>query len=198
MSSLRWELLLHRRTIPLQQLHRRTPRYLHPASPHLPSNELKQPPRWECPYICTHGVYDTFRPCCSRGQGEVQASSPIPITTTPQPHPGWCPGGCFCSPATAPHHIIPPVPNSPLIPGLGLPAFLFGHPHLGAMQAPWASQLPCGDPWLSMSMLAAASAVAMPRPPHCQAPAYPHCPTCTCCPNSAAAGNRAGPQHRVY
>ena len=99
--------------------------------------------------------------------------------------------------ATSPHHVILPVPNSPLIPGLGLPAFLFGHPHLGAMQAPWASQLPCGDPWLSMSMLAAASAVAMPRPPHCQAPAYPHCPPCTCCSNSAAAGNRARPQHSV-
>ncbi|KAM7119522.1 uncharacterized protein J5F26_003668 [Ciconia maguari] len=76
---------------------------------------------------------------------------------------------------------------NPFTPGLGLPAFPFGHPYSAAMQAPWASLLPFRDPWLSMSMLAAAAAVAMPRPPPSQAPAYRHCPTSTCHPNSAAA-----------
>uniref|UniRef100_A0A663F3C7 HSF-type DNA-binding domain-containing protein n=1 Tax=Aquila chrysaetos chrysaetos TaxID=223781 RepID=A0A663F3C7_AQUCH len=96
---------------------------------------------------------------------------------------------------TSPHPVLPPVPNSPFTPGLGLPTFPFGHPYSAAAQAPWASLLPFWDPWLSMSMLAAAAAVAMPRPPHCQAPACPHCPACTCHPNSAAAGNGVVPQH---
>ena len=96
---------------------------------------------------------------------------------------------------TLPHPALPPVPNSPFTPGRGLPAFPFGHPHSAALQAPWASLLPFHEPWLSTSMLAAFAAVAMPRPPPCQAPAYPHCPTCICRPNSKAVGNGVGPQH---
>ena len=69
---------------------------------------------------------------------------------------------------TSPHAVLSPVPKSPFTPGLELPAFLFGHPYSAATQAPWAILLPFWDPWLSTSMLAAAAAAAMPRPPHCQ------------------------------
>lgn len=136
-------------------------------------------------------------PAAAEGREKFKPQAPSLPPQHPSHTPAAVPEAASAPSATSPHRVIAPVPNSPLTPGLGLPTLPLGHPHLAAMQAPWASLLACGDPWLSTSTLAAASAVAMPRPPHCRAPAYPHCSTCTCLPNSAAAGNRVGPQHGV-
>lgn len=62
MFSLWKKLLLQRRTIPLQQLHRRTPRYLHTVSPHILSYMLKHLPRSEMllqPYRHSHSPITT-------------------------------------------------------------------------------------------------------------------------------------------
>ncbi|KAK4814889.1 hypothetical protein QYF61_001267 [Mycteria americana] len=65
---------------------------------------------------------------------------------------------------------------------------------------PPSSQSPDGlqraahaPPWFAMPVLAAASALLRPRPPHSQSPAVPHCPTCTCSPNRADGPQRGTP-----
>uniref|UniRef100_A0A674KH79 Heat shock transcription factor, Y-linked-like n=1 Tax=Terrapene triunguis TaxID=2587831 RepID=A0A674KH79_9SAUR len=63
--------------------------------------------------------------------------------------------------ATSLYHVIPPVSNSPFGPVMGLPAFPTMYPDLSAMQAHWASLLPFCNPWFSMPMIAAASAISI-------------------------------------
>ncbi|XP_025962121.1 heat shock transcription factor, Y-linked-like [Dromaius novaehollandiae] len=100
--------------------------------------------------------------------------------------------------STSLYHVIPPVPNSPFRPVMGLPAFPSMYPDLSAMQAHWASLLPFCNPWFSMPMIAAASAISMSRSSHHQSPTYHHCPNCNCTSNSAPAGKGAGPKTTEY
>lgn len=63
---------------------------------------------------------------------------------------------------------------------------------------PGQASLPAlGNPCFAMPMLAAASALFMPRPPHSQTPTHHHCPACTCGPNSGPAGDGLGSQPTV-
>uniref|UniRef100_A0A674KJK4 Heat shock transcription factor, Y-linked-like n=1 Tax=Terrapene triunguis TaxID=2587831 RepID=A0A674KJK4_9SAUR len=88
--------------------------------------------------------------------------------------------------ATSLYHVIPPVSNSPFGPVMGLPAFPTMYPDLSAMQAHWASLLPFCNPWFSMPMIAAASAISMSRSSHHRTPSYHHCPNCNCTSNNAS------------
>nr|XP_020656674.1 heat shock transcription factor, Y-linked-like [Pogona vitticeps] len=88
--------------------------------------------------------------------------------------------------ATSLYHVIPPVPNNPFAPVMGLPAFPTMYPDLSAMQAHWASLLPFCNPWFSMPMIAAASAISMSRSSHHRTPSYHHCPNCNCSSNTSA------------
>ena len=124
----------------MQQLHRRTPRHLHPVSPHLSNHVLKQLPKPEVPVRPYHHSHSPVY---------IQEAASAPSTTSP-------------------HHVIPPVPNSHFTPGLGLPSFPFVHPDLSAMPAPWASVLHICDPWFAMGHrrcdLCCCSAKAASRP----------------------------------
>ncbi|XP_062440634.1 heat shock transcription factor, Y-linked-like [Rhea pennata] len=100
--------------------------------------------------------------------------------------------------STSLYHVIPPVPNSPFRPVMGLPAFPSMYPDLSAMQAHWASLLPFCNPWFSMPMIAAASAISMSRSSHHRNPTYHHCPNCNCTSNSAPAGKGVGPKTPEY
>ncbi|KAM9605683.1 uncharacterized protein ACIBXB_001810 [Morphnus guianensis] len=94
----------------------------------------------------------------------------------------------------SPHRVTPPAPNSPFTLAMGLPAFPSGQPKFVAVQVPGAGLPPFCAPWFAMTTLAAPSAVPVPGPPHGQAPTHRHCPTRTCGPNTAAAGDGVGPQ----
>ncbi|XP_060105618.1 heat shock transcription factor, Y-linked-like [Heteronotia binoei] len=101
--------------------------------------------------------------------------------------------------ATSLYHVIPPVPNSPFAPMMGLPAFPTMYPDLSAMQAHWASLLPFCNPWFSMPMIAAASAISMSRSSHHhRTPAYHHCPNCNCTSNTASTSKGVGPKVTDY
>ncbi|XP_056665931.1 heat shock transcription factor, Y-linked-like [Monodelphis domestica] len=83
--------------------------------------------------------------------------------------------------ATSLYRVIPPVQNSPFGPMMGLPTFPTMYPDLPAMQAHLASLLPFCNPWFSMPMIAAASAISMSRASHHnRTPSYHHCPNCNC------------------
>lgn len=101
--------------------------------------------------------------------------------------------------ATSLYHVIPPVPNSPFAPVMGLPGFPSMYPDLSAMQAHWASLLPFCNPWFSMPMIAAASAISMSRSSHHhRTPSYHHCPNCNCTSNATAASKGVGPKATEY
>uniref|UniRef100_A0A8D2L2T5 HSF-type DNA-binding domain-containing protein n=1 Tax=Varanus komodoensis TaxID=61221 RepID=A0A8D2L2T5_VARKO len=101
--------------------------------------------------------------------------------------------------ATSLYHVIPPVPNSPFAPVMGLPAFPTMYPDLSAMQAHWASLLPFCNPWFSMPMIAAASAISMSRSSHHhRTPSYHHCPNCNCTSNTTSASKGVGPKATDY
>ncbi|KAG8144620.1 hypothetical protein E2320_013095 [Naja naja] len=101
--------------------------------------------------------------------------------------------------ATSLYHVIPPVPNSPFAPMMGLPTFPTMYPDLSAMQAHWASILPFCNPWFSMPMIAAASAISMSRSSHHhRTPSYHHCPNCNCTSNPPSASKGAGPKTADY
>lgn len=101
--------------------------------------------------------------------------------------------------ATSLYHVIPPVPNSPFAPLMGLPPFTTMYPDLSAMQANWVSLLPFCNPWFSMPMIAAASAISMSRSSHHhRSPSYHHCPNCNCTSNSASTSKGAGPKAADY
>ncbi|KAH0630831.1 hypothetical protein JD844_004119 [Phrynosoma platyrhinos] len=101
--------------------------------------------------------------------------------------------------ATSLYHVIPPVPNTPFAPVMGLPAFPTMYPDLSAMQAHWASLLPFCNPWFSMPMIAAASAISMSRSSHHhRTPTYHHCPNCNCTSNSTSASKVVGPKATEY
>ncbi|XP_039210633.1 heat shock transcription factor, Y-linked-like [Crotalus tigris] len=101
--------------------------------------------------------------------------------------------------ATSLYHVIPPVPNSPFAPMMGLPTFPTMYPDLSAMQAHWASILPFCNPWFSMPMIAAASAISMSRSSHhLRTPSYHHCPNCNCMSNTPSASKGAGPKTAEY
>lgn len=94
------------------------------------------------------------------------------------------------------NHGIPSMPNLTLCtPGLGLATFPPLQTGAAALQAFLVALPPFWHPWFPMVMLAAASALAMPRPLHGQIPAAPHCLTWPCSPNPATAGDGLGP-HR--
>ncbi|XP_060615206.2 heat shock transcription factor, Y-linked-like [Anolis sagrei] len=101
--------------------------------------------------------------------------------------------------ATSLYHVLPPVPNTPFAPVMGLPAFPTMYPDLSAMQAHWASLLPFCNPWFSMPMIAAASAISMSRSSHHhRTPSYHHCPNCNCASNATAASKGVGPTATEY
>lgn len=101
--------------------------------------------------------------------------------------------------ATSLYHVIPPVPNSPFAPVMGLPGFPSMYPDLSAMQAHWASLLPFCNPWFSMPMIAAASAISMSRSSHHhRTPSYHHCPNCNCTSNATSASKGVGPKATEY
>ncbi|XP_006137863.1 heat shock transcription factor, Y-linked-like [Pelodiscus sinensis] len=100
--------------------------------------------------------------------------------------------------ATSLYHVIPPVSNSPFGPVMGLPAFPAMYPDLSAMQAHWASLLPFCNPWFSMPMIAAASAISMSRSSHHRTPSYHHCPNCNCTSNNSPAAKGVGPKTTEY
>ncbi|XP_032635710.1 heat shock transcription factor, Y-linked-like [Chelonoidis abingdonii] len=100
--------------------------------------------------------------------------------------------------ATSLYHVIPPVSNSPFGPVMGLPAFPNMYPDLSAMQAHWASLLPFCNPWFSMPMIAAASAISMSRSSHHRTPSYHHCPNCNCTSNNASAAKGVEPKPGEY
>ncbi|CAM5140960.1 unnamed protein product [Eretmochelys imbricata] len=100
--------------------------------------------------------------------------------------------------ATSLYHVIPPVSNSPFGPVMGLPTFPTMYPDLSAMQAHWASLLPFCNPWFSMPMIAAASAISMSRSSHHRTPSYHHCPNCNCTSNNAPAAKDVGPKPTEY
>uniref|UniRef100_A0A670YWD6 HSF-type DNA-binding domain-containing protein n=1 Tax=Pseudonaja textilis TaxID=8673 RepID=A0A670YWD6_PSETE len=101
--------------------------------------------------------------------------------------------------ATSLYHVIPPVPNSPFAPMMGLPTFPTMYPDLSAMQAHWASILPFCNPWFSMPMIAAASAISMSRSSHHhRTPSYHHCPNCNCTSNPPSASKGPGPKTADY
>ncbi|KAM4663410.1 heat shock transcription factor, Y-linked-like [Discoglossus pictus] len=82
--------------------------------------------------------------------------------------------------STSLYHVIPPMPNNQFSHMMGLPAFQTMYPDLTAMQAHLASLLPLFNPWLSMPMIAAASAISMSRSFHHRSPSFHQCPNCNC------------------
>ncbi|XP_069469914.1 heat shock transcription factor, Y-linked-like [Ambystoma mexicanum] len=99
--------------------------------------------------------------------------------------------------ATSLYHVIPPVTNTPFGHVMGLPSFQPVYPDLSAMQAHLASLLPFCNPWFSMPMIAAASAISMSRSSHHRTPSYHHCPNCNCSV-SAAPSAKGGPKPAEY
>lgn len=112
---------------------------------------------------------------CSHSPAGIQEAAPAPSTASPPP-------------------VTPPAPNSPLAPAMALPALPSGQTNLAAAQVPRAGLPPFCALWFVMAVLAAVFAVPVPGPPHGQARTPRHCPSCTCGPNTAAAGDGAGPQ----
>uniref|UniRef100_F6YFL3 HSF-type DNA-binding domain-containing protein n=1 Tax=Ornithorhynchus anatinus TaxID=9258 RepID=F6YFL3_ORNAN len=97
--------------------------------------------------------------------------------------------------ATSLYRVMPPVRSSPFGPVMGLPSFPPAYPELSSVQAHLASLLPFCNPWLSMHMLAAASAISMSRAPshHHQTPSNYHCPNCNCSASNAPTPPPNGP-----
>ncbi|XP_038603838.1 heat shock transcription factor, Y-linked-like [Tachyglossus aculeatus] len=93
------------------------------------------------------------------------------------------------------YRVVPPVRNSPFGPTMGLPTFPTAYPELASLQAHLASLLPFCNPWLSMHMLAAASAISMSRAPsrHHQTPSNYHCPNCSCSASNVPTPPTEGP-----
>ncbi|XP_043830645.1 heat shock transcription factor, Y-linked-like [Dromiciops gliroides] len=100
--------------------------------------------------------------------------------------------------ATSLYRVIPPVQNSPFGPMMGLPTFPAMYPDLPAMQAHLASLLPFCNPWFSMPMIAAASAISMSRSSHHhRTPSYHHCPNCNCS-SSNVPSTKGAPKGNEY
>uniref|UniRef100_A0A493TWR0 HSF-type DNA-binding domain-containing protein n=1 Tax=Anas platyrhynchos platyrhynchos TaxID=8840 RepID=A0A493TWR0_ANAPP len=85
------------------------------------------------------------------------------------------------APAPSPHHVLPS--HIPLCPNAGAP------------QAPPAALPPCRQLPFPLALLAVASAAALLQPYSWQCLAAPHCPTCTCEQDRAAAGDTMAPRH---
>ncbi|XP_075429742.1 heat shock transcription factor, Y-linked-like [Ascaphus truei] len=103
--------------------------------------------------------------------------------------------------STSLYHVIPPVPNNPFSPVMGPPPFQTMYPDFTAMQAHLTSLLPFCNPWLSMPMIAAASAFSMSRSFHHRAaPSYHHCPNCNCSVRSSspATGGANPPEYMGF
>ncbi|XP_029852184.1 LOW QUALITY PROTEIN: heat shock transcription factor, Y-linked-like [Aquila chrysaetos chrysaetos] len=125
---------------------------------------------------------------------DTQASPPVTIAPTKrraEAPPGL--GSAHPSPLAAGPRLPEPARAAGIERFTPLAAFFLTPP---------GSQTPHGlrraAPWFAMPMLAAASALPKPRPPHGQSPRVRHCPTCTCSPSPADAGNAGGPQHGTY
>ncbi|XP_059832612.1 heat shock transcription factor, Y-linked-like [Hypanus sabinus] len=104
--------------------------------------------------------------------------------------------------ATSVYHLMPPMAAS-FGAMMGMPGFQGVYPDLAAAaaQAHLASLLPFCNPWFSMPMMAAASAISMSsgssvhhhRPP----PHHHHCPNCNC-QGGSASSTRGGPRNSEY
>ncbi|XP_078268036.1 heat shock transcription factor, Y-linked-like [Rhinoraja longicauda] len=104
--------------------------------------------------------------------------------------------------ATSVYHLMPPMAAG-FGPMMGMPGFQGMYPDLAAAaaQAHLASLLPFCNPWFSMPMMAAASAISMSsgssvhhhRPP----PHHHHCPNCNC-QGGSASSTRSGPRNSDY
>ncbi|XP_042196757.1 heat shock transcription factor, Y-linked-like [Callorhinchus milii] len=103
--------------------------------------------------------------------------------------------------ATSVYHLMPPMAAG-FGPMMGMPGFQGMYPDLAtaAAQAHLASLLPFCNPWFSMPMMAAASAISMSsgssvhhhRPPH-----HHHCPNCNC-QGGNGPSTRSGPRNSDY
>lgn len=85
------------------------------------------------------------------------------------------------APAPSPHHVLPS--HIPLCPNAGAP------------KAPSAALPPFRHLLFPLALLAVASAAAILQPDSWQGLAAPHCPTCTCQQDRAAAGDTMAPRH---
>ncbi|XP_078403886.1 heat shock transcription factor, Y-linked-like [Cetorhinus maximus] len=104
--------------------------------------------------------------------------------------------------ATSVYHLMPPMAAG-FGPMMGMPGFQGMYPDLAAAaaQAHLASLLPFCNPWFSMPMMAAASAISMSsgssvhhhRPP----PHHHHCPNCNC-QGGSGSSTRSGPRNSDY
>ncbi|XP_074908976.1 uncharacterized protein LOC142042913 [Buteo buteo] len=125
---------------------------------------------------------------------DMQASPPVMITPTKR--------RAEAPPGLSSAHPSPPAAG-PRLPEPDRAAGIERFTSLAAaFLTPPGSQTPRGfqhaAPWFALPMLAAASALLKPRPPHGQSRRVRHCPTCTCSPSLADAGSAAGPQRGIF
>ncbi|XP_005991895.1 heat shock transcription factor, Y-linked-like [Latimeria chalumnae] len=101
--------------------------------------------------------------------------------------------------ATSVYNFLPAVPGAGFGPMMGLPGFQTMYPDLTAMQAHLATLIPFCNPWLSMPMMAAASAISMSGTSHHhRTPAHHHhCPNCNCS-SSSVPSSRSGTRNTEY
>lgn len=125
----------------------------------------------QCPYISTGSHSHTSEPAGAAGSKRF---IPLDIFFIPV-HSSQTPGCLQCASYASPSCF------ATFLHGSGCPT-----PGLMQPEAPGAGLPPCCQPWFAMLVLAAASALPLPRPSHC--------PTCTCSPSAVDAGDGVGPQ----
>ncbi|XP_035197809.1 heat shock transcription factor, Y-linked-like [Oxyura jamaicensis] len=144
-----------------------------PAGSPLPKHWAKASPQASGAHTASQGAAPTLPdPAAAAGRDKQQHLDPSLLLSGSSQTSA-------AAPAPSPHHILPS--QIPLCPNAGAP------------KAPSAALPPSGHPLFPESLLAAASAMAMLQPPSWQPLAAPHCPTCTCDQDRAAAGDRMAP-----
>ncbi|XP_066844597.1 heat shock transcription factor, X-linked-like [Anser cygnoides] len=147
-----------------------------PAGPPLPKRQAKATPQASGAHPAS-GVDAPSLPgpaaeAAGRDEQQPPASSQLPPRSSPSPS---------ASPTPTRHYFLP-------LMGAGSAPT---HQNAPAPRIPWAT-IPPFRPFAILGP-AAAAATAMPNPPDWQPSAAPHCPTCTCSPNKAAAGDGLEP-----
>lgn len=124
---------------------------------------------WQCPYISTGSCSHTSRACWSSKQQEVHPPGSLLSTSAQQPNPGWPWACCLCLSTTICNHVGWDMP--PLEPRI--------QKFLVLVCVLYIVCNACAG-----SSLNAASVKPTPKPKP-----KPYCPTCTCSPNAADAGD---------
>ncbi|XP_040416627.1 heat shock transcription factor, Y-linked-like [Cygnus olor] len=144
-----------------------------PAGSPLPKHWAKATPQASGAHTASQGAAPTLPdPAAAAGRDKQQRLDPSLLLSNSSQTSA-------AAPAPSPHHVLPS--QIPLCPNAGAP------------KAPSAALPPFGHPLFPVALLAAASAMAMLQPPNWQPLAAPHCPTCTCDQDRAAAGDRMAP-----